>query len=584
MLARTAIAALLLSNVLAVADLVRNGREPLPPFPARPRYLNPLGVAVDPTGSCAFVALSGSNEVAVVDIAAGRIVRRIPTGQRPRAVVYHLGSLYVADNHADVLVIPAGEQSGRRVPRDSLPGGVRDAVLAHLPPWLLPTPPVDPPDLSVAPAAFQGVHAPVRHESFDELRKNGPFQNVLVVGERGFGPNSGAAILGGIGFGGGNNQTGLSFGGGWGAVLPPQLAGLNQMGFAIPLDVGRDRVALPGAAIAHGPAGTIFVSAMGSDCVVQLDAARTASFVSEQGVSAQRLVDGSGALAASLRSSEIMDPAFVGPPQPPAYMAGRLATQSAPGPMAVSADGRVLVVANVLADSLTVVECRPVPRVVKHVALGGPPPDAARRGEILFHSARLDANGRFTCASCHPGGGRDGITWHMPGGEADGRVTKDLHGVRDTAPYGWRGEDATSAMHLRKTLTTLFRHEPTSGEIADLVAYLESLPPTEPAALDPAAAAAAEDGRRLFEGKAGCFRCHPAPIYGDGSRHDVGTGGTFDTPSLRGLKSRANLLHDGDANSVENVVSRSNLWRPHGKTIDLSEREKANLVAFLKSL
>ena len=52
-------------------------------------------------------------------------------------------------------------------------------------------------------------------------------------------------------------------------------------------------------------------------------------------------------------------------------------------------------------------------KVLKHVPLDGPKPDAARRGEILFHSATLTFQGQFSCASCHPDGGSDGLNWDL---------------------------------------------------------------------------------------------------------------------------------------------------------------------------
>src|SRR5207253_2425540 len=84
------------------------------------------------------------------------------------------------------------------------------------------------------------------------------------------------------------------------------------------------------------------------------------------------------------------------------YVAARLATQANPRRLALSGDGRTLVVSNHLADSLTVIDARTL-RVLRHVPLGGPPADAVRRGEALFHSARLTFQGQCTCSSCHPG-------------------------------------------------------------------------------------------------------------------------------------------------------------------------------------
>src|SRR5262249_8786752 len=88
------------------------------------------------------------------------------------------------------------------------------------------------------------------------------------------------------------------------------------------------------------------------------------------------------------------------------YVAARLDTQANPRRLALSGDGKTLVVSNYLADSLTVIDTS-VPRVVRHVRLGGSEPDAVRRGEMLFNSGKMTFQGQFTCASCHPNGGRD---------------------------------------------------------------------------------------------------------------------------------------------------------------------------------
>src|SRR5262249_25616331 len=65
------------------------------------------------------------------------------------------------------------------------------------------------------------------------------------------------------------------------------------------------------------------------------------------------------------------------------FVIARLPTQSNPRRLALSGDGKTLVVSNYLSDSLTVIDAVNL-KVVRHIPLGGPKPDAARRGEILF--------------------------------------------------------------------------------------------------------------------------------------------------------------------------------------------------------
>src|SRR5262249_8893773 len=133
------------------------------------------------------------------------------------------------------------------------------------------------------------------------------------------------------------------------------------------------------------------------------------------------------------------------------YTLARLPTQANPRRLALSADGKTLVVSNYLADSLTLIDAHKL-RVVRHISLEGPKPDVARQGEILFHSAKSTFQQHFTCASCHPGGGADGLAWDTsPQGTGEHLDTRSLHGVRDTAPFGWKGDSDTLAARAHNT-------------------------------------------------------------------------------------------------------------------------------------
>jgi YVTN family beta-propeller protein len=274
------------------------------------------------------------------------------------------------------------------------------------------------------------------------------------------------------------------------------------------------------------------------------------------------------------------------------YIFKKLPTQSNPRRLGLSGDGKTLVVSNYLSDSLTVIDTEKL-KVVKHIPLGGPEPDAARRGEILFNSAGLTQFGQFTCASCHPNGGADGLNWDLPrDGIGNFKNTKSLLGVKDTAPYGWLGTSPTLADRVAGTLRTLHRYEPSEDEVNDIVAYLETLPaPTPPlrsGLVNDEERAATERGKALFAGKARCDGCHSGPAFDDGKIHDVGTGtpgeDRFNTPSLRGLWSSAPYLHDGRAATLEEVFSKYNEKNKHGDADRLTAAELADLVAYLRSL
>lgn len=72
-----------------------------------------------------------------------------------------------------------------------------------------------------------------------------------------------------------------------------------------------------------------------------------------------------------------------------------------------------------------------------------PTPERVRDGRVIFYDALASKNGQSTCASCHPGGGMDGVAWPIadkPRDYKDIMVTQSLKSIEDTFPYHWRGE------------------------------------------------------------------------------------------------------------------------------------------------
>jgi cytochrome c peroxidase len=100
---------------------------------------------------------------------------------------------------------------------------------------------------------------------------------------------------------------------------------------------------------------------------------------------------------------------------------------------------------------------------------------------------------------------------------------------------------------------------------------------------------AARRGKVLFE-KAGCAACHPAPLYTDQRKHDLGLGvdvdqgKSFVTPSLREVWRTAPYLYDGRAVTILEVLTRFNSNQRHGTTAALGERDLEDLVEFVLSL
>jgi cytochrome c peroxidase len=116
-------------------------------------------------------------------------------------------------------------------------------------------------------------------------------------------------------------------------------------------------------------------------------------------------------------------------------------------------------------------------------------------------------------------------------------------------------------------------------------------------ALDPARATPGElKGETLFNGKARCVVCHPAPYYTDNSMHNLRTerfytprmingmmasaDGPIKTFPLRGIKESPPYLHDGRLLTLEDTVEFFNMILQTG----LNEKEKKDLVAFMRAL
>lgn len=257
-----------------------------------------------------------------------------------------------------------------------------------------------------------------------------------------------------------------------------------------------------------------------------------------------------------------------------------------PSALALGADGRVYV-ANTRSDTLSVIAADRR-REIARIPLGREPParTAADRGEALFHDATRSLRGWMSCASCHAGGHTNhGLSDTLGDGHygAPKRVLS-LLGVAGTRPFAWDGGMRQLEDQIAKSVrTTLRGPELTGEEIADLAAYLRTLePPDALAAPEPPAEVLAA-GRAAFE-EYSCSRCHRAPLYTSPGVHDVGLtderGATrFNPPSLRGVRFRRTLFHDGSARSLEEVL------RIHpGNGVSVAAEDLRNLVAFLRTL
>jgi hypothetical protein len=199
-------------------------------------------------------------------------------------------------------------------------------------------------------------------------------------------------------------------------------------------------------------------------------------------------------------------------------------------------------------------------------------------GHDVFHT---QAGALIACASCHPEGGDDGHVWVLDG---DRRRTPSLRGtIRGTAPYHWPGDKADLQSLVDDVYTVRMSGAALdSAQMGSLRHWIESAAaPPPPSWVDRSAAAR---GRQLFEREdIGCANCHGGPQLTNSATVDVGTGGAFQVPSLRGVGWRTPLMHDGCARTLFDRFGACATDR-HGSTGGLSAGDVADLVSYLETL
>lgn len=207
----------------------------------------------------------------------------------------------------------------------------------------------------------------------------------------------------------------------------------------------------------------------------------------------------------------------------------------------------------------------------------------ADTGHAIFHA---NSGVGLACASCHPEGGDDGRVWNFS--QLGPRRTQVLRGgIRDTKPFHWDGDMADLDALMGEVFVKRMSG-PTlpADRVAAMGGWLETVPalPTWRPGNDADRASVAR-GRALFEGPAmGCVACHSGTLMTNNLRMDVGTRGSFQVPSLRGVSWRAPLMHDGCAADLAARFGACGGDDRHGVTSRLDDGQKRDLVLFLQTL
>lgn len=250
----------------------------------------------------------------------------------------------------------------------------------------------------------------------------------------------------------------------------------------------------------------------------------------------------------------------------------------------------------------------PLPRMLAAPKDNPTTPAKVELGKMLFFDPRLSGDNKMSCATCHvpEKGFGDGLAL-SPG--ADGkplaRNTQTCLNVGFFKRFFWDGRASSleeqalgpiqSSVEMNQNLDELeaelaaipgyvtefknvFGTEPNRDGIAKALAAFQRTLLTEPSPFDrylagekDALSDDAKKGFELFQGAAGCVRCHHGPLLSDGEFYRLGVLSEdegrakvtekkedryrFRTPSLRNIAQTGPYMHNGSLKTLDDVVT-----------------------------
>ncbi|MEI6389761.1 MAG: hypothetical protein WCT12_01540 [Verrucomicrobiota bacterium] len=600
----------------------------LPWAKPRPHHDSPAGLVVSSDGKKLFIALDDRDEVAEADIATRKVLRRakVPGGPYGLAIDATGKRLFVACRHADRLAfldaesltetasLPVGmaptavafcrtSAGDRLIVANSMSDDISVISVAPLKELARPAAGREP--FAVA-ATSDGTRALVANRlvGLSSIRRM-PASEVTVldpVTARVLRRDSleSAHLSEGVGL----DETRswaltplvkvrnmvpiTQVAGGWVMSSGLAISDLKQGDVVqMPLDEANDYFADPSAVAVDSGGHRAFVASGGADVVTVIDLDRLAAWVRKA--------------TPTERQEAIYDLTLSAE-----YVVGRIPTRRNPRQLVLSPDGATLLVAERLEDSILVVDARNLVPLGRIVLGDGGLDDPIRRGEKVFTTAAYTFQHQFSCRSCHPDGHVDGLSYDFDGdGIGDNLLdNRSLQGVAGTAPFKWNGKNPTLEIQCGPRFAkVLMRTEPfPPRELRDLTTFIQSLPPPRVARnKDGKLTPSQERGRTIFfatkkpDGKdiplsRQCVTCHPPPLYSVRLPFNIGSKGpydtteVFDTPHLLGVVDTAPYLHDGRAQSIEELWTIYNTNDLHGVSSYMNKIQLNDLVEFLKTL
>ncbi len=601
--------------------------EKMPWARARPHHRSPAGLAVSADSQKVYIALDDVDEVVEADIATRQVLRTLKLGGSPFGVALDANGerLYVTCREIDRVVVidrrtfkeverikvgaaPVAiafcrtKAGDRLVVANSISDNISVLALAPLRELARPQAGREPYAVAVAPdgsAAYVAnrLAVPENHltEANSELTVVDPARGRILVRK----PLESAHLSEGVATVAGRSWTLIGLikvrnlvpitqvANGW--VMSSGVAVLDGQGeiTQMPIDEAHDYFADPSGLVVDGPGQRAYLASGGSDTVSVLDLASMAGWLAKADQRARREAIEDLSISAE-------------------YVLARIPTGRNPRQITLSPDGKWLLVAERLDDSVLVIDpvaLKPVGRIV----LGdGGLKDPIRRGERVFTQAAYTFQRQFSCRSCHPDGHVDGLSYDFDGdGLGDNLLdNRSLQGVAGTAPFKWNGKNPSLQVQCGPRFArVLMRTEPIPPkELNDLTTFLNSLPPPrwKRKHIQPLTPAQ-ERGKQIFfatvtsEGKLiprerQCHICHRPPLFTNRLPSAVGTQGPrditnyFDTPHLLGVAQTGPYLHDGRAKTLEELWTTYQTNDLHGVSSYMNKHQLNDLVEYLKTL
>ena len=198
-----------------------------------------------------------------------------------------------------------------------------------------------------------------------------------------------------------------------------------------------------------------------------------------------------------------------------------------------------------------------------------------RYGEVLWNDATTSYQQWMSCASCHPEGGTDALSW--AGASKPHTNTKSMIFSDRTPPVLVRGSRENAFSNVRRSMMFNNYNTYTDAQYNAALQYVKYMFPLQSPYLnrDGTKSASAQRGETLFE-EQGCAECHPAPFFTDMKMHPPNKNSRadnweknsdikYDTPTLVETWRYGPWMNEGSSGTLKQAIEKS-LPDGHGLT------------------